>query len=161
MLYCCSSFICKIPVHKLCINTYSKTHSKKLKFKIIITVSKHGVIRTANLLVTKFRSWIFLLYFVWGCVSLIVVGIIDVHIFSLRSVFWPCGECRLNCSANAVQCKCCNSWYHYQCQNLTLMDIEHIVRPDSGFTCLDCFRQEISPYTYEGAILRLGLVRYR
>lgn len=81
--------------------------------------------------------------------------------FLYRSVFWPCGDCRLNCSAKVVQCECCNSWYHYQCQNVTLLDIEYLVRPDSSFTCLDCFKQEIGSYSYQGAIFRLGLVRYR
>lgn len=30
-----------------------------------------------------------------------------------RSAFWPCGDCRGNCTKNSVCCDSCNSWYHY------------------------------------------------
>ena len=44
--------------------------------------------------------------------------------YSARSAFWHCGDCRKSCTANSVQCDTCNSWYHYQCQQLDLVDIE-------------------------------------
>ena len=48
------------------------------------------------------------------------------------SVFWPCGECRQNCTENSVQCDSCNSWYHYDCQQLSLSDIDVLVNTSSN-----------------------------
>ena len=36
---------------------------------------------------------------------------------------WHCGDYRKSCTANAVQCDTCNSWYHYQYQKLDLIDM--------------------------------------
>jgi hypothetical protein len=32
--------------------------------------------------------------------------------YSSRSVFWPCGDCRKNCTVNSVQRDTCSSCYH-------------------------------------------------
>ena len=77
-----------------------------------------------------------------------------------RSVFWPCGECRQNCTENSVQCDSCNSWYHYDCQQLSLSDIDVLVNTSySTFCCLNCLREEVGPtYSYSSGLLRLNLV---
>ena len=43
--------------------------------------------------------------------------------YSVCCAVWPCGDYRKSCTANAVQCDTCNSWYHSQCQQLDLVDI--------------------------------------
>jgi len=80
--------------------------------------------------------------------------------YSSRSVFWPCGDCRKNCTANSVQCDTCNSWYHYSCQQLDLPDIEYIIRPDASFTCKTCHLAEIGQFTFESSLLRLRMLLY-
>ena len=77
-----------------------------------------------------------------------------------RSVFWPCGECRQNCTENSVQYDSCNSWYHYDCQQLSLSDIGVLVNTSySTFCCLNCLREEVGPtYSYSSGLLRLNLV---
>lgn len=79
-----------------------------------------------------------------------------------RSVFWPCGDCRLNCSKNAVQCDSCNSWYHYHCQLLSLSDVEFLVNgKDSNFSCLNCLKEEIgATYSFSSGLLRLHTVTF-
>jgi len=76
-----------------------------------------------------------------------------------RSVFWPCGECRQNCTKNSVQCDSCNLWYHYDCQQLSLSDIDVLVNTLVIFCCLNCLREEVGrTYSYSAGLLRLNVV---
>ena len=82
-----------------------------------------------------------------------------VEYFS-RSVFWPCGDCRNNCTTNSVQWDTCKSWYHYSCQQLDLPDIEYIIRPDASFTSKTCHLAEIGQFTFKSSLLRLRMLLY-
>ena len=76
--------------------------------------------------------------------------------------FWPCGDCRGNCTQNSVQCDTCQSWYHYNCQNLSMEDLEYLVKATSSFTCLICSREEIeTPFSFTTSLQRLSLVCVR
>ena len=78
------------------------------------------------------------------------------------SAFWPCGDCRGNCTKNSVCCDSCNSWYHYSCQNLSLDDITFLTCSNvSKFCCSHCLQEEIGPsYSYDAALLRLSVVGF-
>ena len=72
---------------------------------------------------------------------------------------WHCGDYRKSCTANSVQCDTCNSWYHYQCQQLDLVDIEYLVTPEATFTCCLAEFGQYNQYSYEYP-LRLRVVCY-
>jgi hypothetical protein len=33
--------------------------------------------------------------------------------YTKRSVFYPCGACRQNCTTEVIRCDSCSSWFHY------------------------------------------------
>ena len=96
-------------------------------------------------------------------ITFTITIITDSFNMPARSAFWPCGDCRKSCTANSVQRDTCNSWYHYQCQQLDLVDIEYLVTPDATFTCKNCCFAEFgqyNQYSYESLLLRLRVVCY-
>jgi hypothetical protein len=68
-------------------------------------------------------------------------------------------DCRGNCTQNSVQCDTCQYWYHYNCKNHSMEDLEYLVKSTSSFTCLSCFREEIeTPFSFTTSLQRLSLV---
>ena len=76
-------------------------------------------------------------------------------------VFWPCGICRMNCQVSSICCDLCNSWYHPQCENLTLQEFEMFaINGDLAYTCNGCFRDDVpKEYCFTAALNRLTEVR--
>ena len=77
---------------------------------------------------------------------------------SQRSVFWPCGSCRRDCSHSSIYCNSCATWFHYACEGLgdfPSLDWSSI----PTYTCLTCFSEEAAPpYSFSAALLRLTQV---
>ena len=81
-------------------------------------------------------------------ITFTITIITDSFNMPARSAFWPCGDCRKSCTADSVQCDTCNSWYHYQCQQLDIVDIEYLVTPDATFTRKTCWFAEFGQYNH-------------
>ena len=79
---------------------------------------------------------------------------------SQRSAFWPCGSCRQNCKTDCIQCDACKQWYHAQCEDLSVAELNFFTDSTAMYMCEDCFGIELgsSPYEYLYGLTRMRQV---
>jgi hypothetical protein len=64
--------------------------------------------------------------------------------YTKRSMFYPCGACRQNCTTEVIRCDSCSSWFNYSFENLTHQEVAGF-RGSIDFQCFQCLRDELGP----------------
>lgn len=69
---------------------------------------------------------------------------------------FPCGVCKKECNNNSVGCGECDSWFHYNCQNLKHHPIEELQTLPLEFICIDCCTRW-GHFQFQHSLQRLSL----